>query len=880
MRRLWRWWNRRELEQRLERELRDHVALETEDRDGDADAARRALGNQTLIREDARAAWGGIWLERLAHDLLIAGRHVVRTPMLSLAVAVTLGLGISATTTIYTIIDGVMLRPLPYEEPATLVTVGAVSEGFVAPGVQNLGPISILHFQQLRRRARTFDTLVAVNTRRLMPLALPEGEREVPAHEISGGVFDMLGTTTPALGRLFLPQEYETSQEGAVMISFEEWQRRYGADPGIIGRTIGRIRGGRFPAVVVGVLPAGFHPLEALFATGEQPGYYFPRAPERLSDDRGWETWYVLGRLKRGVSIDQARSEVERISADVAREFPQAVGLRQRNGSLYRMGLNGLHAQTIGANARVLGLFLGAAALLLALATMNAAALLLARSLDRSKEFSIRMALGAGRLRVVRLVVCETGFLAVAGGTIGTLIAYGGVEAFLRFAPASMPRLDAIAIDARIVAITAATSLAVGIAVGLLPALGLTRQGPWQPLQAHAWALAEPTSRLRTTLVAGQIALAIVLLVGAGLLFNSFVRMRAVDLGIDTDRLATVTVSYKDAAVGRLPLPQAWDRVLAELRAVPGVDAAAGTTTAPLQTPFWSVHVRMPGDDAGTRRGDVAAYAITSGYLDTVGTRLLSGRDFHDLDIPGSERVALINESFVRTHFNGTDPLGSIIRLAERDEGVRIVGVVENAVQQRAEDGFRPAVYVPYTQYGGTTFVVAVVRTTQPPETILNDLRLAASRLVPSLQPDARVMRETAAATLAAPRFRALLISTFAVVATLIGAVGLYAAMAHFVERRRRELSIRIALGGNRAQVLRVVLERGVRLSLSGLALGVVASLALSRTLGGFLYGVEPYDPMTVVAVSAILLLVSAAASALPARRAVNVDPLTVLKAE
>jgi putative ABC transport system permease protein len=822
-------------------------------------------------------------MENLARDVAIAARSVARRPVLSLGVAVTLGLGIGATTTIYAVVDGVMLRRLPYEEPSTLVTLGALSPlgAFVAPGVQNLGPISLLHYQQLRARVRSFDTLVAVRVDRLMPLATPDGgEMNVRAHEISDGLLEMLGTTAPAVGRLFLPEEYGTPQEGAVMVAFDEWQRRHGGDPGIIGRTIGRIRGGRFPAVVVGVLPPDFHPLEAFFASGERPGYYFPRAPELLPEDRGWEPWYVLGRLRPGVSIEQARAEVERVAADVAREFPEAVGVRQRNGSPYRIGLNGLQAQTVGANAHVLGVFLGAAALLLALATMNAATLLLARSLDRSKEFGIRMALGAGRTRVVRLIVCETGILAIAGGALGVLIAYAGVGAFLRFAPSSIPRLNAIALDGRVLTMTAAASIAAGIAVGLLPALGLTRWGPWQSLQAGAHSFAEPTSRLRSVLVAGQMTLAIVLLAGAGLLFNSFVRMRSVDPGIDADRLVTLTVPYKDAAFGRLPLPQAWDSVLDELRAVPGVQSAAGTTTVPFQTPFWSLRARLPGDGLDTWRSGIAGYAITPDYLETVGTRLLAGRNFDRLDGPGKERVALVNESFVRTQLDGVDPIGIVVRLTENDERVRIVGVVEDVIQQRAEEGFRPAIYVPYTQYGGTAFVVAVVRTTLSAEAMLGDLRAVSTRLIPGRQPDVRVMRDLMASTLTAPRFRAMLIAAFAAAATMLAAVGLYAALAHFVERRRRELAIRMALGANRADVVRMVLGRGLRLSMSGLAVGAMAALLLSRTLRGFLYGVDSHDPATFMMVAVVLVLVSLAASVLPARRATAADPIIVLKTD
>ncbi len=879
----------------LDEELRFHLEHEAallRDAGLDPEEARRQarqrLGGVEQCKEGVRDARGLGLVEDLARDAVIAARNLTRMPALSLGVAVTLGLGIGAATTIYAVVDGVMLRRLPYDEPSTLVTVGSPSGSFVAPGVQDLGPISILYYEQLRERARSFGMLSAVNTRRLMPLATADGgEEEVPALEISVGLLELLGASRPALGRAFLPEEYGTRQagvpvteEGAVMVTFEEWQGRYGGDPTLIGRTIGRIRGGRFPAVVIGVLPSDFRPLEGFFASGERPGYYFPRAAEGLPEDRGWETWYVLGRLRPGVSIDKARAEVERVAANIARESPAAVGLRQPNGAPYRIGLNGLQAQTVGASGRVLGLFLGAAALLLVLATMNAATLLLARSLDRSKEFAVRMALGAGRMRVVRLMLCETGMLAIASGALGVLIAFAGVGAFLRFAPSSIPRLNAVALDTRVLTMAAAISIAAGMAVGLLPALRLTRWGPWEPLQASAPSLAEPTSRLRTVLVAGQITLAIVLLAGAGLLFNSFVRMQSLDPGIDADRLVTVTAPYKDAAsVARLSLPQAWDRILEELRAVPGVQMVAGTTTAPFQTPFWSLRVQLPWDDRDTWRDGIAGYAITPDYLETVGTRLLRGRSFERLDGPRTERVALVNESFVRTQLDGTDPIGTGVRVSEA-ESARIVGMVEDVIQRRAEDGFRPAIYVPYTQYDRTSFVVAVVRTTLPAEALLDDLRAASVRLIPGRQPNVRVMRDVMASTRTSPRFQTLLVGAFALIATALAAVGIYGAMAHFVRRRRRELGIRMALGANRRDVVRMIVGHGLRLSAGGLTVGMVAALFLSRALRGFLYGVEPHDPATLIAVAVTLVLVSVVAALVPALRATRVDPVLALKVE
>jgi putative ABC transport system permease protein len=880
--------NRARQDDDLHEELRFHLDQETQFlREGGLDqrqARREAqirLGGVERYTEEVRDARGVRLLQDLARDLALATRSLARKPFFSAGVALTFALGVGATTTIYTVVDGVMLRPLPYEEPSALVTVGAVAGGaLVAPGVQPLEPISLLHYQHLRERARSFEMLAAVNTERLMPLSSRDGGREeVPAHEISSALLMLLGAATPALGRRFVPEEYGSRQEGAVMVTYEEWQSRYGADPGIIGRTIGRIRGGRFPAVVVGVLPRDFRPLEAFSATGEAPGYYFPAAPETLSEDRRWERWYVLGRLKPGFSLGQARAEVERVAGDVSREFAEAAGSRLPNGSRYRVGVNGLQAQTIGASGQVLALFLGAAGLLLVLATMNAATLLLARSLERTKEFAVRMALGAGRMQVIRLILSEAGVLVIAGAGLGVLFAYGGVAAFLRYAPASIPRLNAVAVDGRTLAVAAALSLGVGMAAGIFPAIRVARRGHGERLRA-GYSFAEPTSQLRTVLVGGQMSLAIVLLAGAGLLFNSFVRIQALDPGFDGDRVLMMMAPYKDAAsVAGLPHWRAWDRVLDELRSVPGVQRVAGTTAVPFQAPAATVRVQWRGDTPDSWRDGIALYAITPDYLRTIGTRLLAGRSVEPIDGPDTERVALVNESFARTHLDGSDPIKTFVRLSDTDGLLRVVGVVEDVVQKRAEDGFRPAIYVPYTQYRAA-FVVAVIRTTSPTDAIVADVRAVAARLIPARPPDVRAVRELMASTHTSPRFQAMLIGSFALVATLLAAVGLYGTMTHFVERRRRELSIRIALGANRNGVMRMVVGRGMRLTMAGLTVGTMGTLFLTRTLTSLLYGVEPNDPATLLLVGVVLVVVSIAACVIPACRAISVDPVAVLRAE
>ncbi len=439
-------------------------------------------------------------------------------------------------------------------------------------------------------------------------------------------------------------------------------------------------------------------------------------------------------------------------------------------------------------------------------------------------------------------------------------------------------------------------SLGSGIAAGLLPALRLTRRGHGERLQGAGNSFGEPTSGLRNVLVGGQMAVAVVLLSGAGLLFGSFVRIRAVDPGFEPDGLIAMTENIELLARvrevtapedGPRPSPitgtwQGWDIVLAELSTVPSVDAVAGTTNLPFQSPSWAPRLLLPGDAPETWREGIAGYAITPGYLETMGTELIQGRGFERLDGPDAERVALVNQSFIRTHLRGEAPIGMMVRRSVGDEeiSIRIVGVVEDVVQTRAEEGPRAAFYVPYTQYRGA-IVQAVVRTTLPMDVIIPELRRAAARFNPLIPlQNLLPLRDRMAATRTTPRFQAMLIGAFALVAMLLAAAGLYGSLTHSVGRRQRELGIRMALGADSAGVLRMVLSQGMRLSMAGLALGMIATLFFTRVLAGFLYGVEPNDPATLLMVGGVLLLVSVGACLAPARRATAVDPVAVLKAE
>jgi len=380
-------------------------------------------------------------------------------------------------------------------------------------------------------------------------------------------------------------------------------------------------------------------------------------------------------------------------------------------------------------------------------------------------------------------------------------------------------------------------------------------------------------------LVGGQMAVAVLLLSGAGLLITSFVRIVSVEPGFEPDGLITMNIGLKRPGAMEEEPWQGWDLVLAELAAVPGVESVAGTSGLPFQPPSWGPRLRLPGDPPDQWRESIAGYVITPGYLETMGTRLVSGRDLERLDGPTAERVMLVNETFVRTQLGGADALDVVAQ--DSESGIRIVGVVEDVVQTAATEGPRSAVYLPYTQTDWPGGVEAVVRTDLPAEAIMPELRKAVARFNPIVPPrDLGTLRDRMSSSRTTPRFQAMLIGAFAFVALLLASAGLYGSLAHEVGRRQRELGVRIALGARRSGVLGLVLRRGMTVALGGLGLGFVASFGLTRVLTDYLYGVEPNDPLTLVGVAVVLVLVSVAACLIPARRATNVDPVEVLRAE
>jgi predicted permease len=486
----------------------------------------------------------------------------------------------------------------------------------------------------------------------------------------------------------------------------------------------------------------------------------------------------------------------------------------------------------------------------------------------------------------------------LVGGALGVALAYGGVVLFLRFAPTSIPRLTDVAIDGRVLGVAAAGTLAVAFVVGVLSALKVTGSGSWQQLQSGGRSVSDGASALRAVMVIGQVGLAVVLLCGAGLLFSSFMRIRGADPGFDPVGLIAVRPAPPGSVEGGGPPDlRRWDPVLDALGSVPGVESVGATSDLPFHTPTWAPSISLPGDGPDIVREDVAGYVISPAYLKTVGTPLLRGRGLEVGDGPAAEPVALVNEAFVRTQLDGRDAVGQIVRRrveapsrapsdvaagrVNKDVAMRIVGVVPDVVQGRTEDGPRAAIYIPYGQADARQLLSfwTVVRTDLPADVVAPELRAVISRLG-RVSIDMGTMTDRASIAQGTPRFQAVLIGAFAIVALLLAALGLHGSLAHSVRRRQRELGVRMALGADRASVLRMVLGQGMRVAAIGLLLGLVGTLALSRVLASFLFGLKPYDPLTIAGMAVVLLLVSLTACLLPARRATSVDPVRVLQAE
>jgi predicted permease len=809
----------------------------------------------------------------------MAVRGLVRRPGFSAITVATLALGIGATATILSVVDGVMLRPLPYDDPEELVAVGVTfPEREWVEGVadlQYLAGVSHGNFADLRDRSRTLDGLAGVQVASALLPDRGEGPEMVPMARVTEDFFATLRIEAER-GRLFSPAEHtDGADQPPVVITWAAWQNRFGADADVVGRALPAPEGLAAPTIV-GVLPRDFVPPENLGLTRVE--FWEPlEADHPRYADRGSRSLSLLARLADGATVEEARAELTDLAAQLAREYPD--GNVYPDGRWFGYGVNLLQDDWVGTARRPLAIFLGAALLLLAIATLNTANLLLVRGMDRTGELSVRRALGAGRRALLGQLLLESVVLALLGGALGVLLANGGVAAFLALAP-EIPRMEAIRVDGRILGLTAAIAVGTGILAGLAPGLGVGRRALATGIRRSTPGAGGGSSRLHNALVAGQLAMALVLTVGGSVLMHSFVKVTSVDPGVDVRGVSTFQLAAKRPGADARSWVT-WDETLEAVRRVPGIQAAAGTSNLPFEDPNWAPGIRFPGETEAEVRSGNAGYAVTPGYFDAMGQAIVAGRGIERLDGPDAEAVAVVNEELVRRYFDGRDPLDALLLVGGAEPTtVRVVGVVANVVVRRAEEGPSPALYMPYTQVDWP-WVKVVARSPRPTAEVLPDLRRAAAIVSPIVPAqNLRALADRVRSVETEPRFQAFLITSFALAALLLAAVGLYGSLAWTVGRRRREMGIRMALGAEPGRVFHLVLGQGLTVAGAGLALGLVAAGALGRVLERFLFDVPALDPVGFAVATGILLVAVGLAVMRPARRAARVDLVDALRAE
>lgn len=803
----------------------------------------------------------------ILQDLRYAIRSLSRSPGFTLAAVATLALGIGANTAVYSLVRGVLFRALPFPAPERLV---AVSESYPAKGF----PIMVAsppNFLDWKTQSRSFSAMGAYTT---TDIALSEnGEPErLRATAVTAGFFESLGVA-PLAGRVFAPGEFVPGRDKVALLSHGVWQRRFGADPALVGKTI-RLDGEAY--LVAGIMPAGFRFPE------DGPDLWTPLAfGTEIGGQRGAHYLDVIARLRPGVSRAQAAAEMRAIAAALERQYHDT-------NEGHSAAVTPLREKLVGSVRPALLTLLGAVAFVTLIACANVANLMLIRAAHRGPELAIRTALGAGRGRIARQLLTETLVLAACGAALAVLLAGAAVDAIVRWSPGDIPRLAEVGIDGGVLAFTAFWTLAAVVLCGLAPVAGILARSPIAALKvAGADSASQPgPARLRRLLVVGELGIALLLLVGAGLLVRSLARLSSVDPGFSADRVLRFDLALPGARYPDDPRVAAFTReLLTRLRALPGVQSAGATFGLPLTDFQFRSTFRVEGRSVDPAREPSAQLRVaTRDYFPTVRLLLLAGRSFTPQDSFGAPLVILASRSAAAKFFPNGDALGQRVRFGARPGNLRlqgeIVGIVGDIHDGGLDQGLTPEFYASLEQAPVAGFSV-VLRTAQDPR----DLAAAVRRTVSALDAELPVtqlepMAEVVSRSISRPRFTMSLLLVFAVTALILSAVGIYGVTAYAVSQRTRELGIRMALGADARRVRGLVLRDGMRLAAAGLGMGLIAALALTRVLRGLLFEVPPTDPATHVGVALILLAVVLAACWIPARRAAKLDPWIALRTE
>jgi putative ABC transport system permease protein len=806
-------------------------------------------------------------METLWQDLRYAARTLIKKPGFTLIVVLTLALGIGANTAIFSIVNAVLLRPLPYDDAEQLAQFKAIE------GDKESTPFSFPDITDLRAQQQSFAALAAIRSGGWTITEAGDAER-LPGARVSAEFFPMLGVK-PIVGRVFLPEEDRPGAPRVVMLHYNLWQRRFGGDPKIVGQQL-MLNG--YSHTVIGVLPPEFHffPVEItiaeMYGTLAYEGDRLRRREARFLS--------IIGKRKSGVSLQQAQSEVSAIFARLAAQFPN---VNTKRGAR----LLDLHEEVIGNVRLALWVLLGSVLCVLLIACANAANLLLTAAAARQKEIAVRAALGASQWRIVRLLLTESFWLALGGGLGGVLLAHWTIKLLPLLNPRGLPRLTeitSIGLDARVLLFTGAVVLLTNLVFGLAPAWQATKFNLSATLKEGGRSGAGTGSaRLRRGLVVAEVALAFVLLVGAGLLLHSFARLMRVDLGFNPNHVLKLTVAlpptqYTDDAQ-RIAF---MERALERLKALPGVEAVAAANVTPLtgyaaNTAF-EIENRPPAQPGEQPNAEYRT--ISADYFRALGMRLRRGRLFTEQDVKQT-RAVIINEALARRYWPNEDPLGKRLLIAKSaGEWREIAGIVGDSKHTAVEAAPQPELYEP-TLRNGAGFYDIVMRSAVAPESLTQTARAAFRELDPNLPLfTIRTLNETVQMNLARQRFAMQLLGAFAVLALALAAIGLYGVLSYSVSQRTREIGLRMALGATVGEVLKLVVAQGMRLVGAGVAIGLLTALALTRLMTNLLFGVTATDPLTFAGVALLLALVALVACFIPARRAAKTDPMIALRTE
>jgi predicted permease len=864
---------RDQFDRELEEEMRFHLEMKAQENAESGMepleacyAARRQFGNQTLLREVSRDMWAVRSIETLFQDLRYGVRTLLKNPGFTLIAVFTLALGVGANTAIFSVVNSVLLRPLPYPNAERLMTIWEVHRARNGPEREWTSPPG---FEDWRDQAKSFDHVVALQY--WQPTLTGQGEPELlTGAQVSHDTFAMLGVA-PALGRSFRPEEDQPGGESVVIISHGLWRKRFGADTSLVGRKVSLNGESR---VVIGVMPAGFK-----FPVIADADVWRPIRPAlNPACRRGCTAIRVMARLKPDATDAQARAELNAIAARIERQFPDT---NAKVGAT----LVPLQEFLVGPVKTQMLALLVAVAFVLLIACANVANLLLARSATREKEIAIRASLGAGQWRIARQLLSESLLLAAVGGTMGLLLAYWMVDLLARFSPQGTPRLDEIGVDGRALGYSLAVTVLTGLLFGAAPVWRLFKADLNQSLRDSGKGLqgAQSGRRALGALVVVETALALVLLVGAGLLVKSFIRLQRVDPGFDPRNALTAVVTLPQALYPeRNRVALFYNRLLERVRTLPGAQSAAVVSSLPLTGFDSDSDFVIEGRPAPQPDQRPVAWvsSVSPDYFRTMGMRLIMGREFTEGDDENSPKVVIISETTARRHFPNENPIGKRVGDGSPDGWREIVGVTADVKHFGLNQDASVSMFFPYRQQLSRRMFI-VVRAAADPSSLSPALRgvvaemdksLAVSNIIP--------MEEISTRSIGQERFTLLLLGLFSALALLLAVAGIYGVMSYAVAQRTHEIGVRVAMEAQTGAILKLVVGHGMKLVAGGIALGLASSFALTRLMAKMLFGVSAADPLTFIVITLLLAFVALLACWIPARRAAKVDPMTALRFE